>query len=71
MLARSPGARADLLYLAGHPRRIVCQPIPTLSFPHSGGYAGRPGYDSEGKAMSIRNAFWGKPTPHMVAFHLR
>lgn len=28
------------------------------------------GYDSEGKALSIRKAFWGKPTPHLVAFHL-
>jgi hypothetical protein len=38
--------------------------------PSPGGFANTPGFDSEGKALSIKQAFWGKPTPHLVAFHL-
>ena len=37
---------------------------------NSGGFANTPGYDSEGKALSIKRAFWGKATPHTIAFHL-
>ena len=40
-----------------------------LSSPHPGGYANKPGLDSEGKALSIKQAFWGY-TPHATAFHL-
>ena len=36
----------------------------------TGGFANTPGYDSEGKALSIKRAFWGKATPHTIAFHL-
>lgn len=59
--------------VVGHPHQLFVR-VPTYTPPlffHPGGFAGRPGYDSEGKALSIRSAFWGKPTPHMVAFHLR
>jgi hypothetical protein len=43
---------------------------PPPSLPSTaGGYANKPGYDSEGKALSIKQAFWGY-TPHATAFHL-
>ena len=50
------------------PTAVNRGPLPPPFRP--GGYANRPGYDSEGKALSIRQAFWGL-TPHSVAFHLR
>lgn len=45
-------------------------PTSSLPFPVPGGFANTPGYDSEGKALSIKRAFWGKATPHTIAFHL-
>ena len=66
-----PGRRlADPPFLA-HVRAAWVPPRrPTTPPPSPGGYADTPGYDSEGKALSIKRAFWGRATPHTVAFHL-
>ena len=48
--------------------------LPQLNFTtkknSSGGFANTSGYDSEGKSLSIKRAFWGKATAHTLAFHL-
>ena len=65
----SPHAPFRSQFLSLHLNQHLSRFSFSLSIP-TGGFANTPGYDSEGKSLSIKRAFWGKATPHTVAFHL-